>query len=218
MIRRHHAPSCYLIAAFAFFAVSVVARPAAAAPITYPFAGVLGHCIDIPGNCVDSWDGAVFGGSFTLDLSNPNVITAFSLHFISGQDGWSWFPPTYPDPNPTDIYVPTFFVGSSSSGTFLQFIFIESVNAAEGESDIVILDFSSPLSAFNGSTFTGGEVHRVFAGPSLENPFVSGQAEAVPEPSTLLLLATGLGAIRSRKKMHLLNKPARLASTRWSPG
>lgn len=178
---------CSAVAALSFFVVLATAPVCNAGPITYSFSGVLGDCATppLPGVCINDFSGRSVAGQFTTD-STFSTLTAASFTVIGGAFTWRIL---LPDQIPND----TAFAINPTSLLIDETLLLP---FPEFERFILSLTFSSPLIPSAGSTLQSGYIERRGA-VGIRNPFVSGAATLVPEPSTLLLIATGLFGLLS---------------------
>ena len=176
-------PRCSMIvAAVSFFAVLCTARTAQAGPITYSFSGVLGDCATppLPGVCINDFSGHTVLGQFATD-SAFSLLTSASFTVIGSNFTWRiLFPDQIPNQLTSAISPTSLFIDESLLLPFPEF-----------EEFILSLTFNSSLTSSTGSTLQSGYIERRGA-VGIRNPFVSGAVELVPEPSSLLLLTTGL--------------------------
>ena len=169
--------------AISFFVVLGTAETSQAGPITYSFSGVLADCTTLPpllcGNA-NQWSGRTVVGQFTTDSALSTLLAASFTLLVPGSDlQWRIL---FPDPIPNS---------TTSTVTPTSLSILESL-LLPGTTDDFLLDlhFNSPLTSSAGSTLQSGFISR--ATVPFAAPFVSGTVDVVPEPSSMLLVATGL--------------------------
>jgi hypothetical protein len=183
------------------------AMPAMASPITYAFTGTLGDCgpPEIAG-CVNDWSGKSIFGSITMDTETHRFQ---EYAFLFDPSPWTWIAPAFPDVSATDGRRTDARLTISGENIGMTFVEVyDAMNSGpccvtDPERNTVRLGFigliGGPLA------FSSGNVERIFAGPHLGNPIVSGTAlVSTPEPSTWVLLATGLLCVGWRARRRII--------------
>jgi hypothetical protein len=180
-----------VVAAISFFTVIAIAQASEAGPVTYSFSGVLGDagCAigpnALPPACLNNWSGRSVLGRFTYDVAVATLVTDVSFGLIGGDFTWRI---VFPDAVPNQITVT-----ATPTSLFANELLLLPPGAGD-ERFIISLNFDSSLTTSARSTVQSGYIERQGA-VSINNPFVSGAAEVVPEPSSMFLLASGLIAV-----------------------
>jgi hypothetical protein len=180
--------------------LALTPAPAAATPITYDFSGTFEH-----GPTGDPTN-ITITGHFTLDAATQ-TITVFDFHTPAGDvTPTNWF---------SQIFEFTPAVSPADNFVLLAFF--------NGDGTLALV-FRTTLGAFDGSTFYTGLVETDGGGtgsgfecrytgpicsPYFGSPFVSGAAaphtdpppSTVPEPTTMVLVASGLVALVHRRRL-----------------
>src|SRR6266849_6643380 len=163
-----------------------------ATSITFNFSGTLAN--PVSGN-------ATVTGQFALDSTNATIT---SFNFTTPVE-------TISSTSTSPSWTPSVFIinGTSPNATFVNLVFIP--NGGLNPPDAFELNFQTTLSAFDVSTFFTGVVD--FSGGSAQSNLTCingcngyGSTFVTPEPSSMLLLGTGLLAL-----MGLCLRQGRLA-------
>jgi hypothetical protein len=169
------------VVAISLLAVLGTAQTSQAGPITYTFSGVLGDCeTPLVGGCLNDWSGHTVVGQFTTDSALSTLLAA-SFTLINQQGGEFEWRIRFPDPVPNST---TFTVTPTSLQVH------EIILPLITDDFFISLNFNSPLTPSAGSTLQSGFIARGIV--PIHAPFVSGAAEVVPEPSSVVLVTTGL--------------------------